>query len=269
MATLNAAEHLRTMCRLMTLTHEDYEGQAKAVLRKALEKGDAFFHDFSIKPQGPASDYRTAVCLHRLTDEAFHADAATREDKLAKTALTKLRYEWAKDINDLKTRALAEPPRPIPEGWSVHREEENGHVFYLNKATGKSSWVRPVPVFGGKGIIVDFPPPAKNGKKTVAAIIARKKPCPIEDTMAVLSGAAGSANGESSAANFKVTQSGGPDANQKTQPKVTVKKKTANGSGGGADFKILANGDKSGGSTLSVKASGPKGTYTPITVTVE
>mmetsp|Transcript_1501 Transcript_1501/g.3198 ORF Transcript_1501/g.3198 Transcript_1501/m.3198 type:complete len:486 (+) Transcript_1501:150-1607(+) len=268
---LHAAEHLRTMCRLMTLTHEDYDGRAKAVLQKAMDKGDDMVNNFTVKSQGPASDYRTTVCLHRLTDEAFHATAATREEKLAKTALTKLRYEWAKDINDLKTKALAEPPRPMPEGWTVHREEENGHLFYQNKATGKSSWVRPVPVFGGKGVIVDFPPPAKNGKNTVASIIARRKPCPIEDTIAVLNGLAGSANGESSSANLKVSAIGGPDAKKNSQSKVTVTKKATGGSSGGADFKVTANGGNSGGATFSVKASGRKGESSPtgISVTVE
>ena len=233
---LEAAEHLRSMCRLLTLTHEDYEGRTKAVLQKAMDKED-FLDNFSVKSQGNAHDYRTAVCLHRFTDGAFHANALTKQEKEAKTALTKIRYEWAKNIAELKKLALAEPPRPMPEGWSVHREEDNGHLFYQNKATGKTSWIRPVPVFGGKGVVVDFPPPAKNGKSVLASTIARKKPCPIEDTIAILTGVPSpNATGESSNTNLKVTSSGGKKGGGGIVPDFKV---TATGSGG-AQFKVTA-----------------------------
>lgn len=233
---LEASENLRSMCRLLTLTHEDYEGRTKTVLQKAMDKED-FLENFSVKSQGNAHDYRTAVCLHRFTDAAFHANAITKKEKEAKTALTKIRYEWAKNIAELKKLALAEPPRPMPEGWTVHREEDNGHLFYQNKATGKSSWIRPVPVFGGKGVIVDFPPPAKNGKSVLASTIARKKPCPIEDTIAILTGVPSpNATGESNNnANLKVTSSGG----SKKGGIVPDFKVTATGSGG-AQFKVTA-----------------------------
>lgn len=233
---LEAAAHLRSMCRLLTLTHEDYEGRTKAVLQKAMDKED-FLDNFSVKSQGNAHDYRTAVCLHRFTDVAFHANAITKQEKEAKTALTKIRYEWAKNIAELKKLALAEPPRPIPEGWSVHREEDNGHLFYQNKATGKTSWIRPVPVFGGKGVIVDFPPPAKNGKSVLASTIARKKPCPIEDTIAILTGVPSpNATGESSNTNLKVSSSSDGKKGGGIVPDFKV---TATGSGG-AQFKVTA-----------------------------
>ena len=236
---LEAAEPLRSMCRLLTLTHEDYEGRAKTVLQKAMDKED-FLDNFSVKSQGNAHDYRSAVCLHRLTDVAFHAKAVSVEEKSAKTALTKIRYEWAKNIAEHKKMALAEPPRPMPEGWSVHRVEDNGHLFYQNKATGTSSWVRPVPVFGGKGVIVDYPPPGKDGKHVLASVIARKQPCPMEDTVAVLTGVASpNATGESKEANLKVSSSGGVPNNGKKAGIVPDFKVTATGSGG-AQFKVTA-----------------------------
>lgn len=235
---LEAADHLRSMCRLLTLSHEDYEGRAKTVLQKSMDKED-FLDNFSVKSQGNAHDYRTTVCLHRLTDEAFHANAVTKQEKETKTALTKIRYEWAKNITELKKLALAEPPRPMPEGWSVHREEDNGHLFYQNKATGKSSWIRPVPVFGGKGVIVDYPPPAKNGRSVLASTIARKKPCPIEDTIAILTGVPSpNATGDSNKANLKFSSSGG-GPNGKKGGIVPDFKVTATGSGG-AQFKVTA-----------------------------
>lgn len=236
---LEAAEPLRSMCRLLTLTHEDYEGRAKTVLQKAMDKED-FLDNFSVKSQGNAHDYRSAVCLHRLTDVAFHAKAVSVEEKLAKTALTKIRYEWAKNIAEHKKMALAEPPRPMPEGWSVHRVEDNGHLFYQNKATGTSSWVRPVPVFGGKGVIVDYPPPGKDGKHILASVIARKQPCPMEDTIAILTGVASpNATGESKKANLKLSSSGGGPNNGKKAGIVPDFKVTATGSGG-AQFKVTA-----------------------------
>ena len=236
---LEAAEPLRSMCRLLTLTHEDYEGRAKTVLQKAMDKED-FLDNFSVKSQGNAHDYRSAVCFHRLTDVAFHAKAVSIEEKSAKTALTKIRYEWAKNIAEFKKMALAEPPRPMPEGWSVHRVEDNGHLFYQNKATGTSSWVRPVPVFGGTGVIVDFPPPGKDGKHVLASVIARKQPCPMEDTVAILTGVASpNATGESKKANLKVSSSGGGPNNGKKAGIVPDFKVTATGSGG-AQFKVTA-----------------------------
>ena len=101
----------------------------------------------------------------------------------------------------------------------------------------KSSWIRPVPVFGGKGVIVDFPPPAKNGKSVLASTIARKKPCPIEDTIAILTGVPSpNATGESNNnSNLKVTSSGG----SKKGGIVPDFKVTATGSGG-AQFKVTA-----------------------------
>lgn len=37
-------------------------------------------------------------------------------------------------------------PLPLPPGWEEARDPASGHVYFANRATGETSWVRPAPV---------------------------------------------------------------------------------------------------------------------------
>jgi hypothetical protein len=193
---LETSKQLMAMCRFLTLTHEDYDGRASKIVQQALAKPD-FVETFAVRWQGPASEYRTRVCLSRLTDPAAKAplgSRATAIEKMERDLLVGLRFEWSKDNAALKQQGQQgwdpERPRLLPEGWLPVREETSGHLYYYNQhdENGTSIWERPVPIFGGKGVMVDDPPPTASGKVAYSLTIARKELCAADDTRKIVQG---------------------------------------------------------------------------------
>mmetsp|Transcript_2490 Transcript_2490/g.3668 ORF Transcript_2490/g.3668 Transcript_2490/m.3668 type:complete len:377 (-) Transcript_2490:160-1290(-) len=165
---MDKAKNIRSTCRLITLTHEDYDGAADRVIRDAVQSNETFY----IPRLNAASEYRTMVCLLQLTDSYLsHAPA------LDHPAYENLRNAWALVAEKAREDAMSAPPRPMPTGWIETRDDKSGHTFYLNQKTGKTTWIRPVPRWGAKAIRKDPPPPAEGKQNQMASLISRKKPC--------------------------------------------------------------------------------------------
>lgn len=170
---MTEAKKIQSTCRLITLTHEDYDGAADRVIRDAVKTSEIFY----IPRLNAASEYRTMVCLLQLTDSYLSYASATDIP-----AYENLRNAWALEGQKERENALNEPARPMPIGWEEGRDKKSGHTYYLNQKTGKTTWIRPVPRWGAKSFRKDPPPPAEGKKNQLASLVSRKKPCDFDLT---------------------------------------------------------------------------------------
>lgn len=166
-------------CRIMTLTHEDFDGVE--LLHNVLGKDDSAIFDFSLAKQNNASEYRTHACLLRLLDTVLK-QTKTMLPQTTELA-TRIRYDVSVAAVAAKTDADAEPPSRLQFGWSEHRTDEKSYSYYRNELeppqlSSGTTWIRPT---AKPGAGVDGPEWEKK-----AALIVRAKPCEWEKQLPLL-----------------------------------------------------------------------------------
>uniref|UniRef100_A0A7S0AMQ6 Uncharacterized protein n=1 Tax=Minutocellus polymorphus TaxID=265543 RepID=A0A7S0AMQ6_9STRA len=155
-------------CRLITLTNEDYEGNAQSVLADALNGGEEFAASFVVEKQTDALEYRAASCIGRLVD----------------MMLRRYPSSVAKDLALLSNRS----------GSNGAAEASSRNLQYGSKewyaAHVRLGEMQSLEVLGGS--MMQHARRLRNGlgipsaSSKNPALIVRRKPCPLEYSLALL-----------------------------------------------------------------------------------
>ena len=153
-------------CRLITLTDDDYEGQAQSILTDALTEGGEFAESFVVEKQSDALEYRAASCIGRLVD----------------IMLRRYPSSVTKDLDALSksyTRAASEEASVAIQCGSKEWYATNVRLGEMQslEILGGSMMQHARRLRSGMGA-----PSADGG----AALIVRRKPCSIEYSLPLL-----------------------------------------------------------------------------------
>ena len=152
-------------CRLITLTDEDYDGQAQSILADALTKGGEFVESFMVEKQSDALEYRAASCIGRLVD----------------IMLRRYPSSVTKDFD-----ALSKSSTAASEEASAAIQYGSKQWYATNVRLGE---MQSLEILGGsmmqhaRRLRSGMGAPSADG---AAALIVRRKPCPIEYSLPLL-----------------------------------------------------------------------------------
>lgn len=153
-------------CRLITLTDDDYEGQAQSILADALTKGGEFVESFVVEKQSDALEYRAASCISRLVDimlRRYPSSVAKDLDALSKSSTRSFSREASAAIQHGSKEWYATNVRlGEMQSLEILGGSMMQHARRLRSGMGASS--------------------ADGG----AALIVRRKPCSIEYSLPLL-----------------------------------------------------------------------------------
>lgn len=159
----------KATCRILSLTHEDFDGLDKFM--------DVMRHNdteeilkFSLEKQNDASEFRTIVCLSRLTDLMV--------DQTKTPEFLELKRSWAYTGVAAKEATEAAPAGLISYGWTAKKAKDSSFHYYQNGPF--TTWIRPTSRPLEKGTR----PLGKKEKK--ASLVVRKNPCSVKDSMPLI-----------------------------------------------------------------------------------
>jgi hypothetical protein len=160
------ASKIVSTCRLLTLTNDDYEGQALSVLDEVLTNNTA--ESFLVERQSDALEFRAASCVFRLVDMMLWRYPSTVKKDMDLLSPT--------PQDAMKT--LEEVRRPLLFGG---KEWTAAHV--------RLGEMQSLEVLGGS-----MKAHARHLKETIisrdgvgsSALTVRRKPCSMEHTLALL-----------------------------------------------------------------------------------
>ena len=156
-------------CRILTLVHDDFE--AVDQLMQVMKRNDKEeIVNFTLDKVNDASEFRTIVCLSRLTDHMVNQELTPE--------FQQLKYSWGVDGMAAKESAEHEKPRLISQGWTAKPDTASSFHYYENGSY--STWIRPTVRPGEMGTM----PLGKPEKK--ASLVVRKNPCPLENSKPLL-----------------------------------------------------------------------------------